>query len=121
MWSYVLTSRPSKISDCQDPTDVTSNDYSTKTTRSEADDIVPKMFQPRPDIELLADEVQKACDIVTEVTAAKRELSLEIDAQEKKLMKAYATMKEVSNELAEAVAKMVKESQRMRSALRTKI
>ena len=121
LWSYVLTSRPSKISDRQDPIDVKSNDYSTKFTESEEDDIVQKMLKPRADIELLADEVQKACDIVSEVTAAKRELSLEIDALEKKLTKAYTSMEEVSNELAEAVAKMAKETQRLRSAMRTKI
>ena len=85
---------------------------------SGADEFVEEMNKTEVDIGLLADEVQRACDIVTEVSAAKRELSLEIDALEKKLTKAYMTMKEVSNELAEAVETMAKETQRLRSAVR---
>lgn len=77
-----------------------------------------QFLKTEADIDLLTEEVQRACDIVTEVTAAKKELSLEIDALEKKLTKAHVTMKQVSGELAEAVEIMAKETQRLRSAFR---
>lgn len=118
VWSYTPTSGPSEISDPQDPTDITPNYDSITATKSGADDIVERMLKTGADIELLADEVHKACDIVTEVTAAKRDLSLKIDALEGKLAKAHKTMKELSIELAEAVDTMAKESHRLRSAVR---
>lgn len=92
--------------------------HSPTTAKLGADEFAKEMLKTEADIELLAEEVQRACDTVTELTAAKRELSLEIEALEKKLMKAYMTMKQVSAELAEAVETMAKETQRMRSAVR---
>ena len=117
-WSYTPTSGPSEISDRQDPTDVIPDDNSTTATKSGADDIMERMLKTGADIELLADEVHKACDVVTEVTTAKRELSSKIDALEGKLAKAHKTMKALSKELAEAVETMAKETHRLRSAVR---
>lgn len=76
------------------------------------------MLKTGAEIELLADEVQGACDVVTEATAAKRELSLKIDTLDKKLARAYETVKEVSKELAEAVETMAKETHRLRYSVR---
>lgn len=118
VWSYTPTSGPSNISDRQSPTNVKSKHHLTTTPKLEADDFTEKMLKTEAHIGVLADEIQRASDVVTEVTAVKRALSLKIDALEKKITKAYVTMKEVSKELAEAVETMAKETQRLRSTVR---
>lgn len=118
VWSYTPAPDQSEISDCQDPVDVKPNDNSATAAKSGADDIAERMLKTGADIEFLADEVHKACDVVAEVTTAKRELSLKIDALEAKLAEAHKTMKEVSKGLAEAVETMAKETHRLRSAVR---
>lgn len=72
-----------------------------------------------PSLDYLTEEVQKACDLVSEVTGAKKELSMEIDRLEKKLSKLYMNMKGVTEELQKAVEKMAIETQRLRGAVVT--
>ena len=74
-------------------------------------------FKPDSTLDLLTEEVQKACDTVAEVTAAKKELTKEIDRLEKKLTQAYLTMKGVTAELTDAVEKMAIETERLRGAV----
>lgn len=76
------------------------------------------MLETEIDIVLIADEVQRACDVVARITAAKRTLSLEIGTLEKRLTKAYETMKGVTDELAEAVETMARATRRLSSVVR---
>ena len=71
------------------------------------------------DIDFFTQELQKACDAVTEATTAKKEISLQINALERKLIRAYITIQEVSQELEEAVEKVAMETQRLRIAVQT--
>jgi predicted transcriptional regulator len=68
-------------------------------------------------VEVLIQECQKACRKVSEVTAIKRDLSIELEELEKKIANVSVRMKEVSQDLAEAAAKMANESQRLKAAL----
>lgn len=98
---------PSNMWGSQDLADLNLNEHATTPQETETD------------IDFFTQELQKACDAVTEATTAKKEISSQINALEKKLIKAYITIQEVSQELEEAVEKVAMETQRLRTAVQT--
>lgn len=110
---------PSNIPGPQDLANMNLNEQATAPVYSGAPGPMRTFLDSNHDVDFCTQELQKACDAVTQATAAKKELSVQIHALERKLVKAYVTIQEVSQELAEAVDKVAMETQRLRAAVVT--